>query len=58
MKNAKNAQIVVREAIKNMPDTKTCSCSSALKHAIITSKDAITAEAKDRLGLLIGKYIT
>jgi 5'-methylthioadenosine phosphorylase len=56
-KNAENAQRVVREAVKTMPTARNCSCGSALKHAILTSKDAIPQSAKDKLGLIIGKYV-
>ena len=57
LKNAENAQKTVREAVKNMPKSRTCGCGSALKHAILTNKDAIPQAAKDRLKLLIGKYL-
>lgn len=57
LKNADNAQKTVREAVKNMPKSRTCGCGSALKHAILTNKDAIPQAAKDRLKLLIGKYL-
>jgi 5'-methylthioadenosine phosphorylase len=57
LKNAENAEKTVREAVKNMPESRTCGCGSALKHALLTSKDAIPQSAKDRLKLLIGKYL-
>lgn len=57
LRNAENAQKVVREAVKTMPPDRTCSCGRALEHAILTSKDAITEPAKSRLALLINKYI-
>jgi 5'-methylthioadenosine phosphorylase len=57
LRNAENAQTVVREAVKSMPETRSCSCGSALKHAILTSRDAITEPAKNKLGLLIDKYL-
>src|SRR5690349_3474430 len=34
--NAENAQKVLREAIKSMPDARGCKCGSALAHALIT----------------------
>ena len=55
-KNVKNARQLVRHAIRAFPEKRTCKCGSALKHAIITDRAAIPAEAKQRLGLLIGKY--
>lgn len=56
-KNVENAQRVVREAVRTLPANRTCPCGHALRHAILTSRDAITPQAKERLGLLIGKYI-
>lgn len=57
MKNAENACNVVREAVAAMPKDRACKCGSALATAIITSKEAIPAEAKERLKLIIGKYL-
>jgi 5'-methylthioadenosine phosphorylase len=56
-KNVENAQRVVREAVRTLPSDRPCACGHALRHAILTSRDAITAQAKERLGLLIGKYV-
>ena len=54
--NTANARKLVPEVIRTLPEGASCKCRSALKHAIITDPAAITAEAKQRLGLLIGKY--
>jgi len=55
-KNAENACKLVRNAVKHMPQERTCKCGSALKHAIITDRSSIPAEIKQKLELLIGKY--
>jgi 5'-methylthioadenosine phosphorylase len=55
-KNAENACKLVRHVVATMPETRTCSCGSALKHAIITDRAAIPEVIKERLGLLIAKY--
>lgn len=55
-KNAANACKLVRYAVSVMPETRTCQCGSALKHAIITDPTAIPKDVKDKLELLIGKY--
>jgi 5'-methylthioadenosine phosphorylase len=55
-KNTENARKLVPEVIRDLPAGRTCKCGSALRHAIITDRAAITPEAKRRLGLLIGKY--
>ena len=57
MQNADNARRVVKNVVGRMPEARNCSCGSALRHAILTDKTMIPAEAKDRLGLLIGKYL-
>ena len=56
--NADNARKLVRYAIANMPPGRTCKCGSALRHAIITDRAAISTEAKERLGLILGKYLS
>jgi 5'-methylthioadenosine phosphorylase len=55
-KNAENACKLVREAVREMPTARSCKCGSALQHAILTDRKAIPQEAKEKLGLLIGKY--
>lgn len=56
-KNSETAKNILRNAIKNLPENRRCSCASSLKDAIITSKDAIPASAKKKLDILIGKYL-
>ena len=56
-KNAANACQLVRHVVGRLPAERTCKCPFALRHAIITDRDVIPQAAKDRLGLLIGKYI-
>ena len=55
-KNAENACKLVRHAVREAPDRRACKCGTALKHAIITDRNEIPESAKQRLGLLIGKY--
>jgi 5'-methylthioadenosine phosphorylase len=55
--NAKTAQQVIARAVEQLPVQRTCECARALATAIITRPDAITAEARQRLGLLVGKYL-
>jgi 5'-methylthioadenosine phosphorylase len=57
MKNAENAAQVVKHAVETMPAERTCKCGSALSHAIITDRQAIPAETRRKLELLIGKYV-
>jgi 5'-methylthioadenosine phosphorylase len=55
--NAVNACKVVKAAVAALPGERSCPCASALKNAILTSPDAIPEAAKERLELLIGKYL-
>ncbi|HKD76903.1 MAG TPA: S-methyl-5'-thioadenosine phosphorylase, partial [Ktedonobacterales bacterium] len=60
LKNVTTAQAVIRKTITQLsvqrtPDT--CSCGSALSGAIITDRAQIPAEARERYGLLLGKYL-
>lgn len=55
--NAESACKLVRQAVREMPGERTCKCGQALRHALITNPAAIPEEAKQRLRLLIGKYL-
>lgn len=54
--NAENAAKVVKSAVGALPKERTCACASAAKYAVLTAPDAIPAAAKEKLGLLFGKY--
>ena len=56
-KNAENASKLIVEALMNIPATRNCKCGSALKHALITAPDVIPAETREKLDLLVGKYL-
>ncbi len=56
--NAANAAKVLRAAVRALPTERSCACASALQHAILTSHDAIPAATREKLALLIGKYIS
>ncbi|QNI30410.1 S-methyl-5'-thioadenosine phosphorylase [Alloacidobacterium dinghuense] len=55
--NAANAANVVRAAVAAMPKERTCACATALQYAILTNPAAIPAETRERLDLLVGKYL-
>ena len=57
MKNAENACNVVREAVAVMPKERGCKCGSALAHAILTDRGKIPQATRERLKLIIGKYL-
>jgi len=57
LKNAENACALVKHAVAAMPKERSCKCSSALANAILTDKAKIPMEVKQRMNLLLGKYI-
>jgi len=56
--NSANAAKAVRTAVAAMPRERACACSTALKFAIITSPEAIPAATRNKLDLLLHKYIS
>ena len=55
--NARNAQIILREAVKRLKDTeRTCKCGSALESAIFTQQNFWPAETAKKLEAIIKKY--
>ena len=55
--NAENAQAVALEAVKNVPRDQPSPYASALKNAILTDRNMISADARKKYELLIGKYL-
>jgi 5'-methylthioadenosine phosphorylase len=56
-KNAAAAQNVLRAAVRAMPETRSCRCGQALKHAIITDPTVVPAAARQRLAAIVEKYL-
>jgi 5'-methylthioadenosine phosphorylase len=54
--NAENAQRVLREAVRALPEGRGCKCGAALAHALITDKKLVPAATRKRLAAIIGKY--
>jgi 5'-methylthioadenosine phosphorylase len=57
-RNTANVQRVLHEVVRELPDTRSCKCGSALAHAILTDRAAISPATKKRLAPIIGKYIS
>ncbi len=55
--NAENAGKVVRAAVAKLPVGGKSPFADVLQYAILTDRKAIPAAVKERLGLLIGKYV-
>jgi 5'-methylthioadenosine phosphorylase len=56
-KNVRNAQIIMREAVRRLGEAeRTCSCGSALKNAIFTPPELWPEATTKRLDAIIKKY--
>ena len=56
-KNTRLAQESIRILVENLSETVECNCRNALRDAIITDKSVIPESTRQRLGLLINKYL-
>ena len=57
-KNIDTARKIIKLAVSRIPETRHCDCATALETAIVTDPEMIPPEQKQKLGLLIGKYLT
>ena len=57
MKNAENASQVVRQTVALMPAKRNCKCGAALAHAILTDRDKIPPVTREKLKLILEKYL-
>ena len=55
--NAENAAKVVKAAVRGMPGERKCACASALQYAILTDRKAIPDATRQKLALLLDKYL-
>jgi len=57
VKNAENAAQVVRETVAAIPPSRSCKCGAALAHAILTDRDKVPAATRQKLDLIVSKYL-
>jgi 5'-methylthioadenosine phosphorylase len=57
VKNAENATKVVGEAVKLIPRQCNAKAKSALAHALITDRKAVPEETRQKLSLLVSRYL-
>jgi 5'-methylthioadenosine phosphorylase len=57
--NIGNAKAVIKRAVAGLGpgQSETCGCGQALRNTIVTSPDLIPAETREKLRLLVGKYL-
>ena len=56
-KHAVTAQRVISDVVARLSQVRTCKCSSALEHAIITMEDEMPSATRAELEPIIGKYL-
>lgn len=56
-KNVEAAKKIVAAAVDAIPQERECPCEGALGHSIITSPDHLTEETRNRLELVVKKYM-
>ena len=55
--NAAMAQAILTRIARRLKDERACPCATALRNAILTERTRIPRETRERLGLLVGKYL-
>lgn len=55
--NARVAHSTVARLIERLPAPRECGCKNALRDALVTSPEAIPAETRARLSLLLARYL-
>ena len=55
--NIETAKKILAHVVTAVPEARNCKCSNALRDAILTPKDQISAEVKQELEPIIGRYI-
>ncbi|MBI2917014.1 MAG: S-methyl-5'-thioadenosine phosphorylase [Chloroflexi bacterium] len=55
--NVATSKHVLRSVADSLPDHRACDCATALQDAIITDPKLIPPDVKQKLSLLIGKYV-
>jgi 5'-methylthioadenosine phosphorylase len=56
-KNSDHAQTIIRSAVKRLPVDRTCKCGHALRHAIMTDLKDVPKQTREKVELLIRKYV-
>jgi 5'-methylthioadenosine phosphorylase len=56
-RNIDMAKKIIKSSVVKIRGTRHCQCAEALKGALVTSPEAIPPEQKEKLRLIIGKYL-
>ena len=56
-KNVTLSKRIIQTVVPRIAGERTCLCANALEHAFITDRNAIPEAAKEKLDLIVGKYL-
>ncbi len=56
-KNIETSKAMIREAVRVLPETRSCACGDSLKNTIMTPEKIVPAKTKKDLAPIIGKYL-
>jgi 5'-methylthioadenosine phosphorylase len=57
MKNAALAKKIIQTAVPRISGERSCVCADALQYALITDRSRIPEETKQKLDVIVGKYL-
>lgn len=55
--NVETSKKIIKDALSNISGERTCVCSHAMSNAILTARESIAPEVKEKLKEIIGKYV-
>ncbi len=56
-KNIETSKAMIREAVRTLPETRSCKCGEALRNTIMTPEKLIPTKTKRDMAPIIGKYL-
>jgi len=56
-KNVAAAREIIKEAVRHVEGPRQCKCATAAQFAVITDRAKISDEAKEKLSVIVGKYL-
>jgi len=56
-KNSATAQSILKSLVRSLPAGRACACKDALQKALITPLDRIPARTRDRLDIILRRYV-
>ena len=55
--NISHAKRIIQDVVPRIPEKRDCLCATALQKAIMTDANVIPKETRQKLGILVDKYL-